>query len=74
MHACRRFSERKEKIETTNRSIVQQFHSQLTQDMSLLHSTVSTSVYQQESLLKSLEEEMEYFLSSKGKVDQQANM
>ncbi|XP_062203178.1 kinesin-like protein KIN-5A [Phragmites australis] len=60
--------ERKDKIEDANKSIVQQFHSQLTQDMSLLHRTVSTSVSQQESQLKSLEEEMESFVSSKGKV------
>ncbi|CAN6311505.1 unnamed protein product [Urochloa humidicola] len=60
--------ERKEKIEDANRSIVQHFHSQLTQDMSLLHMTVSTSVNQQEGLLKSLEEEMKSFLTSKGKV------
>ncbi|KAF8646114.1 hypothetical protein HU200_065960 [Digitaria exilis] len=60
--------ERKGNIEDANRSIVQHFHSQLTEDMSHLHRIVSTSVYQQESLLKSLEEEMKSFLSSKGKV------
>ncbi|KAG2538638.1 kinesin-like protein KIN-5A [Panicum virgatum] len=60
--------ERKEKVEDANRSIVQHFHSQLTQDMSVLHRAVSTSVYQQESLLNSLEEEMKSFLSSKGKA------
>jgi len=68
MRACHQFSERKEKVEDANRSIVQHFHSQLTQDMSVLHRAVSTSVYQQESLLNSLEEEMKSFLSSKGKV------
>ncbi|KAL6905795.1 hypothetical protein ACP4OV_003396 [Aristida adscensionis] len=60
--------ERKDKVEDANKSIVQQFHSQLTQDMSLLHRTVSTSVSQQESQLKSLEEEMQSFVSTKGKV------
>ncbi|CAD6270911.1 unnamed protein product [Miscanthus lutarioriparius] len=61
-------SERKEKIEDTNRSTIQHFHSQLTQDISILHRTVSTSVSQQESQLKSLEEEMQSFVTSKGKV------
>ncbi|KAG0519603.1 hypothetical protein BDA96_08G001200 [Sorghum bicolor] len=60
--------ERKEKIEDTNRSTIQHFHSQLTQDISVLHRTVSTSVSQQESQLKSLEEEMQSFVTSKGKV------
>ncbi|KAL6630702.1 hypothetical protein ACP70R_028553 [Stipagrostis hirtigluma subsp. patula] len=60
--------ERKDKVEVANKSIVHRFHSQLIQEMSLLHSTVSTSVSKQESQLKSLEEEMQSFVSSKDKV------
>ncbi|GJN14012.1 hypothetical protein PR202_gb00783 [Eleusine coracana subsp. coracana] len=60
--------ERKGKIEDANKTVVQHFRSQLTEDMGLLHRTVSTSVSQQESQLKSLEERMQSFVSSKGKV------
>uniref|UniRef100_A0ACD5XU16 Uncharacterized protein n=1 Tax=Avena sativa TaxID=4498 RepID=A0ACD5XU16_AVESA len=60
--------ERKGKIEDANKNIVGHFHSQLTQDMSILHRTISTSVSQQESQLKVLEEEMQSFITSKGKV------
>ncbi|KAM0826231.1 hypothetical protein ACQ4PT_069010 [Festuca glaucescens] len=60
--------ERKGKIEDANKNIVGHFHSQLTQDMSFLHRTISTSVSQQESQLKVLEEEMQSFITSKGKV------
>lgn len=60
--------ERKDKIEDTNKNIVRHFHSQLTQDMTILHRNISTSVSQQESQLKALEEEMQSFVSSKGKV------
>uniref|UniRef100_A0ACD5Y3X2 Uncharacterized protein n=1 Tax=Avena sativa TaxID=4498 RepID=A0ACD5Y3X2_AVESA len=60
--------ERKGKIEDANKNIVGHFHSQLTQDMSNLHRTISTSVSQQESQLKVLEEEMQSFITSKGKV------
>ncbi|KAM0849728.1 hypothetical protein ACQ4PT_053551 [Festuca glaucescens] len=62
--------ERKGKIEDANKNIVGHFHSQLTQDMSFLHRTISTSVSQQESQLKVLEEEMQSFITSKGKVRQ----
>ncbi|KAL6640614.1 hypothetical protein ACP70R_021737 [Stipagrostis hirtigluma subsp. patula] len=60
--------ERKDKVEDANKIIVQRFHSQLIQEMSVLHNTVSTSVSQQESQLKSLEAEMQSFVSSKDKV------
>ncbi|XP_051186264.1 kinesin-like protein KIN-5A [Lolium perenne] len=60
--------ERKGKIEDANKNIVGHFHSQLTQDMSFLHRTISTSVSQQESQLKVLEEEMQSFITSKSKV------
>ncbi|KAK3139134.1 hypothetical protein QOZ80_5AG0378360 [Eleusine coracana subsp. coracana] len=60
--------ERKGKIEDANKTVVRHFHSQLTEDLGLLHRTVSTSVSQQESQLKALEERMQSFVSSKGKV------
>lgn len=62
------FPERKGKIEDANKTVVQHFHSKLTEDMGLLHRTVSISVSQQESQLKSLEEGMQSFIFSKGKV------
>lgn len=62
------FSERKGKIEDANKNIVGHFHSQLTQDMNILHRNISTSVSQQESQLKVLEEEMQSFITTKGKV------
>ncbi|KAI4991447.1 hypothetical protein ZWY2020_039818 [Hordeum vulgare] len=60
--------ERKGKIEDANKNVVGHFHSQLTQDMNILHRNISTSVSQQESQLKVLEEEMQSFITSKGKV------
>ncbi|XBH91305.1 hypothetical protein VPH35_082730 [Triticum aestivum] len=61
-------TERKGTIEDANKNIVGHFHSQLTQDMNILHRNISTSVSQQESQLKVLEEEMQSFITSKGKV------
>lgn len=60
--------ERKGKTEDANKNIVRSFHSQLTQDMNILNRTISTSVSQQESQLKVLEEEMQSFITSKDKV------
>jgi kinesin family member 11 len=68
------FPERKGKIEDANKIVVQNFYSQLTENMGLLHRTVSISVSQQESQLKSLEEGMQSFVSSKGKVGKKLNM
>lgn len=61
-------AERKDKIEEGNRTLVQNFQSQLNQQLESLHKTVSASVTQQESQLKEMEEDMLSFLSSKAEV------
>lgn len=58
-------AERKDKIEDGNKSLVQRFRSQLTQELDALHKTVSTSVMQQEDHLKEMEDDMQSFVSSK---------
>ncbi|KAJ4772189.1 Kinesin-related protein [Rhynchospora pubera] len=63
--------ERKNKLEDSNRSLVQNFQSQLTQDLGVLHHTVSSSIAQQETQLKELHGEMESFLSTKVKFIEQ---
>jgi kinesin family protein 11 len=62
--------ERKDKIEDGNRSLVQRFRSQLTNQLDTLHKTVSTSVMQQENHLKEMEDDMQSFVSSKDEVIQ----
>ncbi|XP_010922468.1 kinesin-like protein KIN-5A [Elaeis guineensis] len=57
--------ERKDKIEDANKNLVHQFHAQLTQQLDLLHRTVSDSVMQQENQLKEMEEGMQLFVSKK---------
>ncbi|KAK1285363.1 hypothetical protein QJS10_CPB20g00746 [Acorus calamus] len=57
--------ERKDKIEDENRMLVQRFQSQLTQQLELLHRTVSASVMQQENQLKEMEDDMQTFVSTK---------
>lgn len=60
--------ERKDKIEVGNRTIVQKFRSQLTEQLNVLHKTVSASVMQQENQLKEMEEDMQSFVSTKAEV------
>lgn len=60
--------ERKDKIEDGNRILVQKFQSQLTQQLEILHKTVSVSVMQQETQLKGVEEDMQLFVSTKAEV------
>ncbi|XP_072961377.1 kinesin-like protein KIN-5A [Typha angustifolia] len=60
--------ERKDKIEDGNRILVQRFQSQLTQELDILHRTVSASVMQQENQLKEMEEDMQSFVSSKAEA------
>uniref|UniRef100_A0A0D9ZTH3 Kinesin motor domain-containing protein n=2 Tax=Oryza TaxID=4527 RepID=A0A0D9ZTH3_9ORYZ len=62
--------ERKDKIEDGNRSLVQRFRSQLTNQLDTLHKTVSTSVMQQENHLKEMEDDMQSFVSSKDEAAQ----
>ncbi|PKA49035.1 125 kDa kinesin-related protein [Apostasia shenzhenica] len=59
------FSERKDKIEDGNKVLVQQFQTQLTQQLDVLHKTVSASVAYQENQLKDMEEDMRTFVSAK---------
>ncbi|KAM0953240.1 putative plus-end-directed kinesin ATPase [Dioscorea sansibarensis] len=55
------------KIKTAdyNRTLVQRFHSQLTENLDLLHGILSASVIQQEKQLKEMEEDMHAFVSKK---------
>lgn len=62
--------ERKDKIEDGNRSLVQKFRSQLTQELEALHKSVSSSVVQQEDHLKEMEDDMQAFVSSKDEAAQ----
>ncbi|XP_006653984.1 kinesin-like protein KIN-5A [Oryza brachyantha] len=62
--------ERKDKIEDGNRSLVQRFRSQLTDQLDTLHKTVSISVMQQENHLKEMEDDMQSFVSSKDEAAQ----
>ncbi|VVB04678.1 unnamed protein product [Arabis nemorensis] len=63
--------ERKDKIEDGNRSLIQKFQSQLTQQLKLLHKTVASSVTQQEVQLKHMEEDMESFVSTKSEATEE---
>lgn len=62
------YPERKDKIEDRNKSLVQKFQFQLTQQLELLHKTVAASVTQQEQQLRDMEEDMQSFVSTKAKV------
>ncbi|XP_022849070.1 kinesin-like protein KIN-5D [Olea europaea var. sylvestris] len=57
--------ERKDNLEDDNRILVQNFQSQLTQQLEILHKTVATSTMQQERLLKEMEEDMQSFVTKK---------
>ena len=60
--------ERKDKIEDGNRILVQQFQSQLTKQLDVLHKSVAASVTQQEQQLKGMEDDMQSFVSTKDQV------
>ncbi|GLT33853.1 hypothetical protein SLA2020_084100 [Shorea laevis] len=63
--------ERKDKIEDGNRALIQKFQSQLTQQLSILHRTVASSVVQQEQQLKEMEEDMQSFVSTKAEATEE---
>ncbi|CAN1145683.1 Kinesin-like protein KIN-5D [Linum perenne] len=63
--------ERKDKIEDGNRVLVQKFQSQLTQQLEILHKTVASSVTQQETQLKGMEEDMHSFVSVKDEATEE---
>ncbi|XP_020273566.1 kinesin-like protein KIN-5A isoform X1 [Asparagus officinalis] len=66
--------ERKDKIEDGNRILVQKFRSQLTEQLDVLHKTVSSSVMQQENQLKEMEEDMQTFVSTKAEATEELRM
>ncbi|WOL04664.1 kinesin-like protein KIN-5A [Canna indica] len=66
--------EHKDQIEEGNRILVQKFRSQLTQQLDILHKTVSGSVQQQESQLKEMEEDMQSFISNKAKATEELRL
>ncbi|XP_041991078.1 kinesin-like protein KIN-5D [Salvia splendens] len=57
--------ERKDKIEDGNRTLIQRFQSQLTEELGVLHKAVASSTTQQEQQLKEMEEDMHSFVSTK---------
>ncbi|KAL8496794.1 hypothetical protein ACS0TY_020464 [Phlomoides rotata] len=57
--------ERKDKIEDSNRDLIQKFQSQLTQQLQILHKSVASATTQQEQHLKEMEEDMHSFVSTK---------
>lgn len=61
-------SERKDKIEDGNKVLIQNFQSQLTQQLEVLHKAVASSTTQQEQQLKGMEEDMQSFVSTKTEV------
>ncbi|KAJ6799278.1 kinesin-like protein KIN-5A isoform X1 [Iris pallida] len=63
--------ERKDKIEDGNRILVQKFRTQLTEQLDVLHKTVSASVMQQENQLKEMGEDMLSFVSSKAEATEE---
>lgn len=62
------FSDRKDKIEDGNRILIQQFQSQLSEQLALLHKTVTMSVSIQDQQLKDMEEAMHSFIKTKSEV------
>ncbi|XVE59170.1 hypothetical protein DITRI_Ditri05aG0024100 [Diplodiscus trichospermus] len=63
--------ERKDKIEDGNRALIQNFQSQLTNQLEILHKTVASSVTQQEQQLKDMEEDMQSFVSTKSEATEE---
>ncbi|MBA0850506.1 hypothetical protein Goshw_000404 [Gossypium schwendimanii] len=63
--------ERKDKIEDGNKSLIQKFQSQLTQQLDILHKTVAASATQQEQQLKDMEEDMQSFVSTKSEATEE---
>jgi kinesin family protein 11 len=60
--------ERKDKIEDSNRSLIQDFQSQLLRQLELLNNSVAGSVSQQEKQLQDMENVMVSFVSAKTKA------
>ncbi|KAL7248233.1 hypothetical protein ACSBR2_003026 [Camellia fascicularis] len=60
--------DRKSKVEDRNRVLIQNFRSQLDQQLEVLHETVAASVTEQEQQLKVIEEDTQLFVSTKAMV------
>lgn len=60
--------ERKDKIEDSNRSLIQEIQSQLLTQLEVLNSSVAGSVTQQEKQLQDMEKVMASFVSAKTEV------
>ncbi|KAK9280536.1 hypothetical protein L1049_014228 [Liquidambar formosana] len=63
--------ERKDKIEDGNRILIQKFQSELTQQLEILHKTVAASVTKQEQQLKDMEEDMQFFVTTKAEATEE---
>ncbi|KAL8146695.1 hypothetical protein AgCh_004435 [Apium graveolens] len=63
--------EHKDKIENGNRTLIQKFQAQLSQQLESLHKTVAASVTQQEQQLRGMEEDMQLFVSTKAEATEE---
>ncbi|CAL5334847.1 unnamed protein product [Camellia sinensis] len=63
--------DRKSKVEDRNRVLIQNFRSQLDQQLEVLHETVAASVTEQEQQLKVIEEDTQLFVSTKATATEQ---
>ncbi|KAK1389484.1 kinesin-like protein KIN-5D [Heracleum sosnowskyi] len=63
--------ERKNKMENGNKALIQNFHTQLAQQLEILHSAVEVSVKQQQKQLKNIEINTDYFVSDKDKASEE---
>ncbi|PKA63284.1 125 kDa kinesin-related protein [Apostasia shenzhenica] len=66
--------ERKDSIEDGNIALIKRFHSQLAEQLNLLHKTVSASVTQQDDNFKRIEKEMQSFVAVKIKATEGINV
>ncbi|KAA8518831.1 hypothetical protein F0562_016395 [Nyssa sinensis] len=64
----------KSKMEDRNRNLIKNFHSQLAQQLEVLHRTVADFVTQHEQQLKVIEENTQTFLSAKAKVTEELRL
>lgn len=62
------FSDRKDEIQDGNKILIQQFQSQLSEQLALLHKTVTASLSKQDEQLKDMEEAMQSFIKTKSEV------
>lgn len=61
-------TERKNKMENGNKALIENFHTQLAQQLEILRSAVEVSVKQQHKQLEDIERNTNYFVSEKDKV------